>query len=235
MDQKAVNSLMQPSPECPNDVREENARLRAEVETERLRLAACGVAAMQNTVSSITQRLTRDNPYWSASYGDVCGAVDREMTLRAEIERLTEELSGRHPSYQSALALLFTFVCPEESFDPTQPILMGKRVKDAVKRLTGILDVYRRLAFYPDGASPEEVLAHMEGVAQGQVAEHKRLTGELAAVVDSRWLRFLKAAQHPMFVQHAHNLTRYGEWPENKIAAGEFLDALAALDRKEQP
>ena len=64
--------------------------------------------------------------------------------LRAEVERLREELSGLHPSYQSALAWLFTFVCPEESFDPTQPILMGKRIKDAVARLTGELAAVRR-------------------------------------------------------------------------------------------
>ena len=68
----------------------------------------------------------------------------RIYNLQAEVARLTEELSGRHPSYQSALALLFTFVCPEESFDPTQPILMGKRIKDAVARLTGELAAVRR-------------------------------------------------------------------------------------------
>ena len=75
----------------------------------------------------------------------------RIYNLQAEVARLKEELSGRHPSYQSALALLFTFVCPEESFDPTQPILMGKRIKDAVARLTGELAAVRRER---DEASP---------------------------------------------------------------------------------
>ena len=70
--------------------------------------------------------------------------AQKNAALHAEVERLREELSGRHPSYQSALALLFTFVCPEESFDPTQPILMGKRIKDAVARLTGELAAVRR-------------------------------------------------------------------------------------------
>jgi len=58
-----------------------------EVETERLRLAACGVAAMQNTESTIKDRLIPDNPHYSASYGDVCRAVDREMALRSELEQ----------------------------------------------------------------------------------------------------------------------------------------------------
>ena len=56
-----------------------------EVETERMRLAGCGVAAMQNTESTIKDRITPDNPYYSASYGDVCGAVDREMRLRSDL------------------------------------------------------------------------------------------------------------------------------------------------------
>lgn len=54
----------------------------AELERERLRLAACGVAAMANTPSTIAQRIGRDNPYWSASYDGVCSAVDREMKYR---------------------------------------------------------------------------------------------------------------------------------------------------------
>lgn len=57
---------------------------RDELERERMRLAACGVAALENTPESAAQRIGRDNPYWSASYGDVCGAVDREIALRTE-------------------------------------------------------------------------------------------------------------------------------------------------------
>lgn len=57
-----------------------------ELETERLRLAGCGVAAGQNTAGSVAQRIPRKNPYWSASYDEVCRAVDREMDLRAALE-----------------------------------------------------------------------------------------------------------------------------------------------------
>ena len=68
-------------------LKSENAELKSELETERVRLAACGVAAMANTESTVAKRITPDNPYWSASYKDVCNAVDREMKLRATYER----------------------------------------------------------------------------------------------------------------------------------------------------
>jgi len=66
-----------------NDMKN-SAELRKELETERMRLAACGVASMSNTTESAkAQRITRDNPYWSASYGDICNMVDREIKLRS--------------------------------------------------------------------------------------------------------------------------------------------------------
>jgi hypothetical protein len=60
----------------------ENRVLRETLEGERLRLAACGVAAMQNTPALVADRIGPEHPYYSASYGDVCRAVDREMALR---------------------------------------------------------------------------------------------------------------------------------------------------------
>lgn len=71
-------------------------RLKKECEVERMRLAACGVAAMANTEETqAKQRIGRDNPYWSASYGDVCDAVDREMKLRDRVSELVEEIEAR--------------------------------------------------------------------------------------------------------------------------------------------
>jgi len=60
----------------------ERAARDAEIDRLRMRLTACGVAAMQNTRASVSERIGRDSPYWSASYGDVCSAVDREVALR---------------------------------------------------------------------------------------------------------------------------------------------------------
>ena len=71
--------------------------LEDELETERIRLAGCGVAAMCNTEQSIKQqRISKDSPYYSASYQDVCDAVDREMKLRAENAELCKQLELEH-------------------------------------------------------------------------------------------------------------------------------------------
>jgi hypothetical protein len=56
----------------------------AELEQTRVQLAGCGVAAMQNTEESKTNRVERGAYGWSASYGDVCRMVDSEIELRAE-------------------------------------------------------------------------------------------------------------------------------------------------------
>ena len=63
-------------------------RLQAELDTEHQRLAACGVAAMQNTPDSVAERIDDGSLYWSASYGDVCRAVDREMRYRKALEMI---------------------------------------------------------------------------------------------------------------------------------------------------
>lgn len=67
------------------------ARLESWCEKYRMQLAACGVAAMQNTEETTKERIGPDNEYYSASYKDVCDAVDREMKLRTEIEELKAE------------------------------------------------------------------------------------------------------------------------------------------------
>ena len=66
-------------------------KLKEELENERIRLAGCGVAAMANTDETVKQRIGRDSPYWSASYGDVCDAVDREMKLRSKLSEVLKE------------------------------------------------------------------------------------------------------------------------------------------------
>ena len=69
-------------------------RLREENERLRVQLAGCGVAAMQNTADSRAHRINRDDYGWSASYADVCSAVDREISLREENERLRAVLES---------------------------------------------------------------------------------------------------------------------------------------------
>ena len=69
-------------------------RLETELETERMRLAGCGVAALMNTRKAAKDRITPDNPYWSASYGDVCATVDREMNYREMLEREVDDIDN---------------------------------------------------------------------------------------------------------------------------------------------
>lgn len=71
------------------------AELEAQLETERMRLAGCGVAALSNTPGTVAQRIARDNSYWSASYGDVCSAVDREMDLREKLIARNAQLAAQ--------------------------------------------------------------------------------------------------------------------------------------------
>ena len=79
-----------------------------EIEKLRIQLAACGVAAMQNTTESALNRITKDNPYWSVSYSDVCDAVDREIRNRKALYRAAGYISGT-PG--------FTHMHPEEVYD----------------------------------------------------------------------------------------------------------------------
>lgn len=67
---------------------------RSELERLRIQLAGCGVAAMQNTRSSMALRIGADSPYWSASYRDVCLAVDREVNLREQRDAYVAQLLG---------------------------------------------------------------------------------------------------------------------------------------------
>lgn len=56
-----------------------------ELETLRMQLAACSTAAMGNTPEAVAQRIQSGHPYYSAPYGDVCRAVDEQITLREDL------------------------------------------------------------------------------------------------------------------------------------------------------
>lgn len=78
-----------------NSLQSRLLKAEAELERERIRLAACGVAAMQNTKDSHGKnQVDKDSPYYSASYADVCAAVDREMSLMVQL-KASKERAGR--------------------------------------------------------------------------------------------------------------------------------------------
>ncbi len=126
-------------------------KLREKVEFERMRLAACGVAAcgvaaLSNTEESAKkQRIERGNPYRSASYGDVCAAVDREMELRdadqAELTTLREQVTTLREALEfyapptfwetKAAPSLPSFADDEELIDGRWT--PGKRAREALR------------------------------------------------------------------------------------------------------
>lgn len=68
--------------------------LKEQLETERMRLAACGVVAMSNTRESLAkQSLEADSPYISASYTDVLRAVSAEIKYREALQKIAGSYS----------------------------------------------------------------------------------------------------------------------------------------------
>lgn len=59
--------------------------LRQQLETERMRLAACGVVVLSNTPESAAKARDMLPEYRSASCDDVARAVDREMELSKQL------------------------------------------------------------------------------------------------------------------------------------------------------
>lgn len=71
-------------PRKESELRQE---LRSVEELRIMNLAAISTASIQNTESTIKERITNDNPYWTVAYADVCRAIDREMELRNKLEQ----------------------------------------------------------------------------------------------------------------------------------------------------
>ena len=95
-------------PAADLDALRKDARLEHELETERMRLAACGVIAMANTVDSAAKARDMLPEYWSASAQDCASAVDREMDYRSRLvvaERERDELRKDAARYQFIRAL----------------------------------------------------------------------------------------------------------------------------------
>jgi hypothetical protein len=82
----------------------------AELERLRMQLAACSVAASQNTDEAVKLRLIdSNNPRWSLAYSDICAAVDREIALRKEVDQLLAKIiyAESNPNqYKKAYKLL---------------------------------------------------------------------------------------------------------------------------------
>ena len=109
----------------------ERDEARAEAERQTLRLATCGVVANANTETSAVHAREMHPDYYSASVADVARAVDREMTLRAEVARLREALE---PFAKEAASLDYPDV-PDDHALFMSSITMGdlRRARDALR------------------------------------------------------------------------------------------------------
>ena len=100
-----------------NDVRYVRAdrvmQLEAELETERMRLAACGVVALANTPESAAKARYMLPEYYSGSCEDVAQSVDREMALRDRAEQLEADRENLLQLLESASEVIGRFVSDE--------------------------------------------------------------------------------------------------------------------------
>lgn len=110
-----LTAILHPQPDCAcvacgyhkpmlDAEREAHAKTKAELESQWIMLAACSSAALGNTPESAATRIGRENPYWSATYGDVCAAVDREMAHRARADRAEADLAQLEITHLATLA-----------------------------------------------------------------------------------------------------------------------------------
>lgn len=83
----------------------------ADVELERLRLAACGVIALADTTDSAAKARDMHPDYWSASAHDVARRVDECIRLRAEVQRLEGELAASRTRTAELLAFVQSSPC----------------------------------------------------------------------------------------------------------------------------
>jgi len=68
--------------------------IEAQLERERIRLAACGVVALSNTPESAARAREMLPEYESASCNDVARMVDKNMDLEAQLAELRDVLSS---------------------------------------------------------------------------------------------------------------------------------------------
>jgi hypothetical protein len=85
------------------------AALEAELERERIRLAACGVVAGANTRDSAAKVRQMSPEYRSASLDDVERAVDMEIAERKRREDAEAKLAVEHDRRKAAEALLHNY------------------------------------------------------------------------------------------------------------------------------
>ena len=162
--------LSQPEPE---GVEDRIAKLEADLERERLRLAACGVVAMADTPESAAKARDMSPEYHSASLADVIRQIDALMELRAALksqaptdkelgpvpEGLTdEEIADEARKYlvnEYALPAEITYLLDSDNFEYKPTIGCFRAVIAADRARWGCPAVEPE----PEGLTDEELLA----------------------------------------------------------------------------
>lgn len=128
--------------------KERIAQLRAELERERVRLAACGVAAMGNTREALERNRLEPGSYGhSASYDDCLRAAEREIELRERIAQLT--LPGEHSELLARLQEEVDWYAEEASDHST-----AKTCKEAIAALEQLQARVRELELVNKNLAP---------------------------------------------------------------------------------
>ena len=134
--------------------------LRAELETERMRLAACGVVALANTPDSAKQTREMRPEYWSASCGDVARMVDENIKLRARIEVMERQEPVGEVVHNGESAGLYdileqgalVYSLPGAQPAPSVPDLLEslRCACNYIDKLGGVIQQYRAMLASPE-------------------------------------------------------------------------------------
>ena len=175
-------------------------RLNAELERERMRLAACGVVALADTPESAAQAREMRDEYRSASCDDVARRVDECMTMRAECDAMAAELAelegqepvawmgfgprDGHPEFsinKPAGSVMRDFNMRPVFVRPVPAKPVNARLLYALKRAKGTLVAFK---FIPGEAnrweeSDEEALVAIDSAVAEAEAQQERLLQDM--------------------------------------------------------
>lgn len=168
-------------------------KLEGQLDRERMRLAACSTASIQNTKKTVSDRISKDNPYWSAAYGDVCAAVDREMDLGAQRDHLEDQ---RDELSIELARMEVKHTCLLEDFQRVDGKLdeARKQINDLSGR-----DMGHDLAYGALERKLDEARASLDAVKKDldiANAVRSRLAGELEAALADVAIREKQLASH---------------------------------------
>ena len=188
-------------------------RLRDELETERIRLAVCGVVALSDTPESAAKAREMKDQYRSASLSDVARRVDECMALLAENERLRAELEALRKQEPVAwMNVRNGFICKKPTnADYQQPLYLAPGAQPAPETAYLLRDLASDL-----GVGNQELVAAIRNAKLGDYSINMALPADVCSTMRQKF-------------------TAAPEAPKRKPLTDEQIDAIrhasAALER----